>query len=190
MALEIDPGTTALVIVDIQNVTLAMPTVPHTPPQILANCIRLAEASRQRGVTVVFVVVHVGVGGRTMLQTVIDAPFPSFPVPPEWDRIPAELGPRETDTVVTKYNWGGFYGTDLDVQLRRRGIRTVLLGGIATNFGVESTARQAQEAGYQPVLIEDAMGAFSAEEHAFAIRHIFPRLGRVRSTAEVLAAIG
>lgn len=190
MTLEIDPGTTALVVVDIQNVTLAMPTVPHTPPRILANCLRLAESSRQRGVTVIFVVVQVGVGGRAMLQTAVDAPFPSFPVPPDWDRIPAELGPREGDTVVTKYNWGGFYGTDLDVQLRRRGIRTLLLGGIATNFGVESTARQAQEAGYQPVLIEDAMGAFSVEEHTFAVKHIFPRLGWVRSTDEVLSALG
>jgi nicotinamidase-related amidase len=111
-------------------------------------------------------------------------------MPPDFAEIVAELGPREGDIVVTKRQWGAFYGTDLDLQLRRRGITTVVLGGIATNYGVESTARDGYERGYELVLVEDAMSARSAADHAFAFERIFPRLGRVCATAEVIAALG
>ncbi|HEX4632402.1 MAG TPA: isochorismatase family protein, partial [Gemmatimonadales bacterium] len=82
-----------------------------------------------------------------------------------------------------------FYGTALDLHLRRRGIRTIVLGGIATNFGVESTARDAFERNYELVFVEDAMAALTAEAHAFACQTIFPRIGRVRSTQEVCDAL-
>jgi nicotinamidase-related amidase len=84
---------------------------------------------------------------------------------------------------------GAFHVTELDLQLRRRAIATVVLGGIATNFGVESTARVGWELGYAVVLAEDAMSAPAEEMHAFAVQRAFPRLGRVRKTAEVLAAL-
>ena len=85
--------------------------------------------------------------------------------------------------------WGAFYGTELDLQLRRRGIDTILLAGISTNVGVESTARDAYERGYEQVFVEDAMAARSPDEHAHTIRTVFARIGRVRFTAEVLAAL-
>ena len=85
---------------------------------------------------------------------------------------------------------GAFYGTDLDLQLRRRGLKTIVLCGIATEFGVESTARDAYERGYEQVFAEDAMTGRSAEGHANSITHIFPRMGRVRSTEEIVAALG
>ena len=86
---------------------------------------------------------------------------------------------------MTKHQWGAFYGTDLDVQLRRRRIRTVVLGGIATNLGVESTARQAHEAGYEVVVAEDVTTSVSAEMHAFAVSAIFPMLSRVVKTDDI-----
>ena len=85
--------------------------------------------------------------------------------------------------------WGAFYGTELDLQLRRRGIDTILLAGISTNVGVESTARDAYERGYEQVFVEDAMAARSPDEHLHTIRTVFARIGRVRLTAEVLAAL-
>ncbi len=91
--------------------------------------------------------------------------------------------------VIGKRQWGAFYGTELDLQLRRRGIDTILLAGISTNIGVESTARDAYERGYEQVFVEDAMTARDAGEHAHTVRLIFPRIGRVRSTADVLAAL-
>jgi nicotinamidase-related amidase len=90
--------------------------------------------------------------------------------------------------VVTKRQWGAFYGANLDLELRRRGRTTLVLGGIATNIGVESTARDAWERNYQLVLVEDAMAALNAEAHEFAVQRIFPRLGRVCVVADVLAA--
>jgi nicotinamidase-related amidase len=110
-------------------------------------------------------------------------------LPPDWSEIVPEMGPRPGDVVITKRQWGAFYGTALDLQLRRRGIRTLVFGGIATNFGVESTARDAYERGFEQIFVEDAMSGLTADAHHFAITTIFPRMGRIRSTDDVLAAI-
>ncbi len=101
-----------------------------------------------------------------------------------------ELDAQPCDLRITKRQWGAFYGTELDLQLRRRGIRTIVLAGIATNIGVESTARDAFERGYNQVLVEDAMASMAAEMHDFAVQSIFPMIGLVRSTEEVLAGCG
>ena len=90
-----------------------------------------------------------------------------------------------SDLRITKRQWGAFHGTELDLQLRRRGVTTVVIGGIATNMGVESTARAAHEHGYAVVLAEDATTGLSADMHAFAFEHIFPMLGRVAKTGEI-----
>jgi nicotinamidase-related amidase len=110
-------------------------------------------------------------------------------LPPDWAKIVPTLGPQPGDFVITKRQWGAFYGTDLDLQFRRRGITTMILCGISTNIGVESTARFAFEYGYHQICAEDAMAAMSLEEHTTTITKILPRLGFVRSTAEILAAL-
>ena len=124
--------------------------------------------------------------GKDRLNLPVDAPSPGRLG--QSDLIP-EVGPKENDLVITKRQWGAFYGTELDLQLRRRGIRTIVIGGIATNFGVESTARDAFERGYEQVFAEDAMSSLSAEGHRFAVNVVFPRIGRVRSTDDVLQAL-
>ena len=98
--------------------------------------------------------------------------------------------PLAGDIVITKRQWGAFYGTELDLQLRRRGVDTIVLCGISTNIGVETTARDAFERGYQQVFVEDAMAARSGEEHTATVSTLFPRIGRVRATDEVVAALG
>jgi nicotinamidase-related amidase len=123
---------------------------------------------------------------------VLDADAPiqvSGALPANWSEIVPEIGPKPGDLLITKRQWGAFYGTDLDLQLRRRRVRTIVLAGIATNFGVESTARAAYERGYQQVFVEDAMTSLTAEGHDFVIKNIFPRIGRVRSTSAVLEAL-
>ena len=92
------------------------------------------------------------------------------------------------DLHIRKRQWGAFYGTDLDLQLRRRGVTTIALGGIATNYGVESTARDAWERGYALVVLEDLCASMSVELHEFPLRSVFPRLARVRQSAEVAFA--
>jgi len=133
--------------------------------------------------------VSFGPDGSDRVNRPTDSAFAMGQPPAGWDEIVPELGPMTTDIVVTKRQWGAFYGTDLDLHLRRRGIETIVLGGIATSIGVESTARDAFEHNYGLIIVEDAMADMSAEAHAFTVGTIYPRISRVRSTDEVLAAM-
>jgi nicotinamidase-related amidase len=187
---HLDPKTTALVLIDLQRGITSFPAEPHACNKVIANAVKLADAFRAEGALVVLVHVAISPDGGDRLRSPVDDPQPLRQPAPDFANIVAELGPKEGDIVVTKRQWGAFYGTDLDLQLRRRGIGTVALGGIATNYGVESTARDAYERGYELVLVEDAMSARSASDHAFAVARIFPRIGRVCSTADVTTALG
>jgi nicotinamidase-related amidase len=118
-----------------------------------------------------------------------DAPRVAQKIGPEWSELVPELDRQATDVVVVKHQPNAFYGTDLDVHLRRRGIRTIVLGGISTNLGVEGTARAAHERGYDQVFVEDAMAARAEVLHTHPVTHFFPTIGRVRATADVIAAL-
>ena len=91
--------------------------------------------------------------------------------------------------VITKRQWGAFYGTDLDLQLRRRGIDTIALCGISTGIGVDTTAREAFQHGYNQVFVEDAMTASTKEEHDYVCKYIFPRIGQIRTTEDVTLSL-
>ena len=188
--LSIDPSSTALILIDLQKGITRNPTAPHAAADVVSRAVRLADAFRVHRSTVVLVRVAFAADGSDRLKMPTDAKPPTKAPSADWSEIVGELGPRAGDLVVTKRQWGAFYGTDLDLHLRRRGIRTIVIGGISTNFGVESTARDAYERAYALVFVEDAMSAMSAEGHAFATSNIFPRLGLVRSTSEVLEALG
>ena len=191
MDLELTPARTALVVIDLQRGTAAMPAAPHPASDVVAHAAAIAHALRAAGGTVVLVRVTPSTDGREALRPRTDMPawHPGHR-PPDWAEIVPELGPEPGDLVITKRQWGAFYGTELDLQLRRRGIDTILLAGISTNVGVESTARDAYERGYDQVFVEDAMTARSPDDHVHTLRTVFSRIGRVRSTAEVLAALG
>jgi nicotinamidase-related amidase len=135
--------------------------------------------------------VHVVSTPETALKVNSDQSFnrPS-PLPPGWSDFVPEITPVPSDVVIAKKQWGAFYGTELELQLRRRKMDTIVLCGISTDFGVESTARFAYEYGFQQVFAEDAMSAMSAEQHNAAVNFIFRRMGRVRTTDEILAAAG
>lgn len=188
--LELVPARTALVAIDLQNLVVAFPAQPREAKVVIENTARLASALRARGGFVVWVRVAFAADGKDRLHPACDQVMAMPGVLP--DR-PADLAPgvpvQPSDHLVTKRQWGAFYGTDLDLQLRRRGIDTIVLTGISTCYGVESTARAAFELGYEQILVEDAMAARSAAEHEHTVTRIFPRLGRVRSTEVVLSVI-
>ena len=188
--LSIDPKSTALVLIDLQNGITRNSTAPHASGDVVSRAVRLADAFRSRGSTVVLVRVAYAADGSDRLKMPTDAHPPASTPSADWSDIVPELGPGKGDIVVTKRQWGAFYGTDLELHLRRRGIKTIVIGGISTNFGVESTARDACERAYALVFVEDATSAMNAEGHAFAMTNIFPRLGLVRSTNDVLTALG
>jgi nicotinamidase-related amidase len=165
------------------------PTVPYTAEAVVANAAALAAAFRANGMPVFLVRVTPSPDWKDALRPLADAAMPAQTPPPDWAEIVPEMGPKQGDFVITKRQWGAFYGTDLDLQLRRRGLTAIVLCGIATEVGVESTARDAYERGYQQVFVRDAMAGLNAESHANAIERIFPRIGRVRGTKEIIAAL-
>ncbi len=183
----IDKSKTALVVIDLQLGVVSRPAAPYSPASVVSNAAALADAFRQNGMPVFLVRVSPSPDGKDALRPVADAAMQFQTPPPGWADIVPELGPKPGDFVITKHQWGAFYGTELDLEFRRRGIATMVLCGIATNLGVESTARFAYEYGYNQIFAEDAMSAISAEEHLLAVSKIFPRIGRVRKTAEIVA---
>lgn len=183
---KLDPRHTALVLIDLQKGIVPFAGGPHTAADVLAKSESLLRRFHELGSPVAMVRVGWSADGGDALRQVVDAPMSARSFPTDWLEFAAELSVAESDIRVIKRQWGAFYGTELELQLRRRGVEHIVLGGIATNIGVESTARNAWELGFGIVFAEDAMSSTSGEHHEFAIKNIFPRLGRVRSTAQVL----
>jgi nicotinamidase-related amidase len=182
--LELDAKTTALILIDLQKGIVALPLAPHSGADVFARGIQLSERFRAAGSPVARVRVDFGPGGAYGPSGKVDAVHTRGPLPSDFADFPDDPA-AQGDFVVTKRHWGAFHGTDLDLLLRRRGVRTVVIGGIATNIGVESTARSAHEHSYDVVLVEDVTTGQSAEMHEFAFRNIFPRLSRVVKTADL-----
>ncbi|MER5616231.1 isochorismatase family protein [Streptomyces sp. NPDC002215] len=182
-ATTLDPRT-ALVVVDLQKGILALDTA-HPAAGVVANSAALADAFRAKGLPVVLVHVVDGAPGRN------EAPMASRgQLPADWADIVPELGPHEGDIVVTKRTWGAFHGTDLDLRLRRAGVTQVVLTGIATSIGVESTARAAHEHGYNVTIATDAVTDMDADAHRNSVGRIFPRLGETDTTEAIIELLG
>jgi nicotinamidase-related amidase len=160
---------TALVLVDLMPRIIALPTRPHSGEQVLDRCLRLADAVRAKGGLVVHVLVE-----RPGAQ-------------PEGSELATT--PHPDDVVVVKTSWGAFPSSGIDAELRKRDIETVVLGGVATNFGVESTGRGADDHGYSTVFVSDAMAGLDQHAHDFAVEYVFAKLGVVVTTEELLAQL-
>jgi nicotinamidase-related amidase len=179
-ATALDSGS-ALVVIDLQKGIVAMPTA-HDATTIVQRAAALADAFRARGLPVVWVTVAGGAPGRTEQ--------PRSPQrPADWTELVPELRAQPGDHHVVKRTWGAFTGTDLAATLRARGITQIVLCGIATSIGVESTARQAHEAGFNVTLAVDAMTDLNADAHDNSVRRIFPRLGETATVGEIVALL-
>ncbi|MEV6112746.1 hydrolase [Streptomyces sp. NPDC052109] len=181
----LDPRT-ALVAIDLQNGIVGMPVQPHAASDVVARTAALAEAFRSRNLPVVLVRVSFAADGADAVPGRTERQPRGLAFPEGWDLVVDELSGHPGDIHVTKHNWSALHGTDLDVQLRRRGITQIVLTGIATSIGVESTARDAYAHGYHVTLATDAMSDADAGAHANSVERIFPRLGESGTTAEVL----
>ncbi|MET9497645.1 isochorismatase family protein [Streptomyces sp. NPDC006552] len=179
----------ALVLIDLQNGILGLPTV-HPSAEVLKNGARLADAFRAKGLPVVRVRVTWSPDGGDLPMSRSEGPGMTQAPPPEFAEFPAELGPLGDDIVITKRHWGAFTGTELDLQLRRRGVTQIVLGGISTSIGVESTARSAFELSYHQVIVTDATTDTDAASHEHSFGKIFPRIAELGTTDEVLELLG
>jgi nicotinamidase-related amidase len=181
----VDPRI-ALVVIDLQDGIVAGPVAPIPASDVVARSVSLAETFRAHGAPVVLVRVSFATDGADAVPGRIGAGSGSRPRPAGWDRIVDELSGEPSDIVVTKRNWGAFYGTDLDLQLRRRGVTQIVLTGIATSIGVESTARAAHEHGYHVTIAADAVSDLNESAHRNSLDWVFPMLGECGTTAEII----
>lgn len=178
-ATVLDPRT-ALIVVDLQK---GIASFPFAPPIVVASA-RLADAFRDAGLPVVLVNVTGGAPGR------VEAVRPRVERPADWADLVPELHPESDGTLfVTKKTWGAFHGTDLHEQLQAAGVTQVVVTGIATAKGVESTARAAHEHGYNVTVATDAVGDMDPIAHANAIERIFPAIGETGTVDELIALL-
>jgi nicotinamidase-related amidase len=185
---EFDPKTTALILIDLQQAIAARDTAPHKAADVVKRGAALAAALRAKGGLPVYVRVDLADFMKLKADKYMRDPN-APPPPPEASQIVPEAGMQPGDLLITKRQWGAFFGTDLERQLRDRGIETTIVCGIATNYGVESTARAAAGLGFDLIVAEDATTTMNADFHTFACENIFPMLGRVRSTAQLLDSL-
>jgi nicotinamidase-related amidase len=179
MALSALDPKSAVIIIDLQKGIVSLPLV-HPAAEVVNNARALADAFRSHGLPVVLVNVAGVAPGRT------EQPRRAMNFPPGWTDLVPELNQQPTDHTITKHTSGAFAKTDLEEHLRGRGVTQVVLAGIATSGGVESTARQAYELGFHVTLAIDAITDASMDPHVHSLTKIFPRVGESGTTQEVL----
>jgi nicotinamidase-related amidase len=174
----IDPKT-ALVVIDLQKGIVALPTV-HPMADVVRHAAMLAAAFRRHRLPVVLVNVDSGAPGRTEQARRMGA-FPAG-----WADLIPELDRQPQDHLVTKQTWGSFTNTGLEAHLKALGVTQVVLSGVSTSAGVESTARQGYELGFNVALAVDAMTDMNADAHSNSVTRIFPKIGETGTTAEIV----
>ncbi len=178
MSLTVLDPKTALIVVDLQKGLLNAPFV-HPISGVIERSRALLDAFRRQNLPVVLVNVAGRAPGRTEQPR-------NVTYAEGWTDLLPELGQEPSDIVVTKRTWGAFAGTDLEDQLKAKGVTQVVVTGVATGTGVEATARQAYEQGFHVTLAIDAMTDVRPEAHEYSVTHVFPRLGETGSTQQII----
>ena len=177
----LDPKT-ALVVIDLQEGIKAFAPA-EAMAGVIPNATALLDAFRERGLPVCLVNVAGGAPGRT------EHPMRGAAFPPNFADLIPELKAQPSDHLVTKKTWGAFTNTDLEAWLKGQGVTQIVLCGVATSIGVESTARFAYEYGFNVTLAVDAMTDLSGEAHDASVKLVLPRLGETGTTAAIIALL-
>jgi nicotinamidase-related amidase len=180
-ATTLDPKT-ALVVIDLQKGFRSFPTV-HPFGEVMAKACELLDAFRRKRLPVVLVNVAGGPAGRTEQSR---APRD---LPPDWVELADELNPQSSDLLVTKRTRSAFANTELEARLKALGVTQIVLVGVSTSAGVESSGRHAFDLGFNVTFATDAMTDMSAEAHANSISLVFPKVGETATTREIIALL-
>ncbi len=172
----------ALIVVDLQQGTLAQ-QLSSPAEDVLGNGVRLVEAFRARKLPVALITAHSMPTGQTTYGGGARS------LPEGWDTLAPQLTEQKDDIRISKAAWSSFTGTDLDAQLRERGVTQAVTIGLATSFGVESTARSAYDLGYDVVIVSDAIADVSPTGHESSLTRVFPTLARIGTTAEIISGL-
>ena len=187
MALTTIDPTSALVVIDLQKGIVSA----HSSPAVTAvvgQAAQLAAEFRRHGLPVVLVNVTGRAPGRT--EAGRSGARAGAALPEGWADLVDELDAQPTDHLITKRRRSAFHDTGLDTLLRDLGVTQIVLAGISTSAGVESTARSASDYGYHVVLATDAMSDPDADSHRHSIERVFPKIGETATTAEVIDQVG
>jgi nicotinamidase-related amidase len=182
MAVSVLDPQTALIVIDLQQGIVAYPAA-HPIDGVIQNAVALIEAFRRKELPVVLVNVDGAPGGRTE-QSRAPRTFPDG-----WSALIPELNVQPGDHLVTKRARGAFTHTDLEAYLRAKGATQVVIVGVSTTAGVESTARQAFDLGFNVTLAVDAMTDSDPDAHHNSITRIFPRLAETGPTAAIITLL-
>ena len=174
----LDPKT-ALIVVDLQSGIVSRPLAPPMEA-VVAKAATLAEAFRAQDLPVVLVNVAGGAPGRT------EQPRVRPDLKPGWTDLIPELNQQARDHIVTKRTPGAFTNTGLEALLRSLGVTQVVIVGVATSNGVEVTARQGYELGFNVTLATDAMADPRPDAHAYSLTRVFPRIGETGATQDII----
>ena len=175
-------ANTALIVIDLQKGIIGLPAA-HPVDAVVKNASVLAEAFRAHGLPVVLVTVVGQPPSRTEVASNVAQ------MPAGWTDLAAELDQQPSDHLVMKRNWGAFTNTGLDEYLKGRNVTQVVIVGVATSIGVESTARHARELGFHVTLAADAMTDRSMDAHVNSMTRIFPRLGETGVTQDIIGLL-
>ncbi len=189
--LELDPKTTALVVIDLQQGVLSPEPTPFGRDAIVGRAAALGRAFAHAGAPIVLTVTDFAPGYADAPRGQADAPWALAPegLPPGFATLAPEIEALPAAVRITKRQMSAFFGAELDLQLRRRGCRAVVICGVATNMGVEATARAAFDLNYDVVIAADACGSVAPGLHEFAMERILPRIARVRDSLTIAEAI-
>ena len=189
--LNVNVQTTALIVIDLQVGILYPDPIPFGRDQIVDRAARLGRAFAATGCLVVLTATDFATGYADAPHGKADEPWalPDQGLPPGFATLVPEIDALPAAVRITKRQMSAFFGTELDLQLRRRGCDTVVICGVATNLGVEATARGAFDLNYHVVIAADACGSVAPGLHDFAVQNILPRVARVRQTSDILQAI-
>ena len=190
--LTLDKKTTALILIDLQEGILNPEPVPFGKAYVVARAAQLGVAFAEAQSPIMLTVTDFAAGYADAPHGVADSPWalPREGLPAGFATLVPEIDRLPTAARITKRQMSAFFGAELDLQLRRRGCKTVVICGVATNLGVEATARAAFDLNYNVVIASDACGSVAPGLHDFAVKNILPRIARVRQTAEIVEALG
>lgn len=189
--LDLDPKTTALIVIDLQQGVLDPEPVPYGRDEIVGRAAELGRAFAAAGGPIILTTTDFAPSYADAPRGQADAPWawPEEGLPTGFATLVPAIDALPAAVRIAKRQMSAFFGTELDLQLRRRGCEAVVICGVATNFGVEATARAAFDLNYNVAIAADACGSVAPGLHEFAAENILPRIARVRPTAEIITAL-
>lgn len=202
---ELKPATTALLFFDMLNghikTSQAATTARYAP--VIAAASLLLNAARTQDMMVAYACANHRADNATTAHTIRDTDGRLRPLGSSdaqefkpavaggtWEaQVIDELAPTTADYVIPKYRWSAFFQTYLDLALRSRHIDTLIIAGGSTDVGIASTAFAARDLDYNLIIASDACSSPERDNHDQFIRRIFPRMARVRTSAQIVTMI-